>query len=77
MSLNPLPVLGALTVAALAGLAFAQGPDQAELKTRKEKKLASEFLQKAPWTTDYDKALADAKAGGKLIWAYFTRSYAP
>ena len=66
-------------VAATPALARAQGrqpPSQDELQANKEKKLAEEFLKKADWTTDYDEALAKAKESGKLIFAYFTRSYA-
>lgn len=73
---NPLPVLGALALGTLAGLASGQD-DQADLKAKKEKKLASEFLKKAAWTLDFDAAKAAAKKGDKLIFAYFTRSYAP
>ena len=32
---------------------------------------------KAKWTLDYEQALAEAKATGKPVFAYFTRSYAP
>lgn len=42
----------------------------------RDKKLAEEWLKKAPWITDYDKALAESKSSGKAIFAYFTRSYA-
>lgn len=40
-------------------------------------KLRSEFLGKAPWTTDYDRARAESAKSGKPIFAYFTRSFAP
>lgn len=42
----------------------------------RDKKLQAEFLKKAPWFTDYEKALAEAKKSGRLIFAYFTRSFA-
>ena len=35
-------------------------------------KLASPFLKKAPWFTDYDAALAAAKKRKTLIFGYFT-----
>ena len=35
-------------------------------------KLASPFLQAAPWTTDYDAARVAARAQHKLILGYFT-----
>lgn len=60
----------------LATQASAQG-SQEDLAARRDKKLKSAFLQKADWITDYDKARARAKQSGKLIFAYFTRSYAP
>lgn len=34
--------------------------------------LASPFLQKAPWCTDWDKALAAAKAQKRMVFGYFT-----
>jgi len=33
-------------------------------------------FQKAPWVMDYDKAREQAKKDGKLLFTYFTRSYA-
>jgi hypothetical protein len=50
---------------------------QEDLVKKKEKKLASKWLTKAPWITDYDQAREQAKNSGKPIFAYFTRSYAP
>ncbi len=35
-------------------------------------KLASPFLGKAPWLTDYDAALAAARQRHTLIFGYFT-----
>ncbi|MBI3272084.1 MAG: hypothetical protein HYZ53_24025 [Planctomycetes bacterium] len=58
----------------LCGATFAAAES---LEEKKAKKLESEFLKKAPWTTDYDKARAEAKKTGKAIFAYFSRSYAP
>ena len=34
--------------------------------------LASPFLQKAPWCTDWDDALAAAKAQQRMLFGYFT-----
>lgn len=48
----------------------------AELRKKYEEKLKEPFLTKAPWITDYDKALAASKQSGKLIFGFFTRSYA-
>ena len=51
-------------------------PSQEDLKKQREEKLAKEVFKKAPWSFDYDKVRAEAKAGNKLIFTYFTRSYA-
>jgi hypothetical protein len=56
--------------------ATAADPDQKALAQKRNDKLASPFLKKAPWLTDYDKARAEGRKTGKLIFAYFTRSYA-
>ena len=56
--------------------AWAQG-SQEDLKKNLEKKLDAPFLKNANWETDYDKARRKAKKDGKLIFAYFTRSYSP
>ena len=66
---------GVILTTALA--AQRQQPDQEELKARREEKLASKFLQNANWITNYDKARTEAKKSKKVIFAYFTRSYAP
>ncbi len=66
-----------LLAALLAPGLPAQEPDEAALRTGRDKKLASEFLKKAEWNLDFDKARAEAKKTGKILFAYFTRSYAP
>ncbi|MBL8724049.1 MAG: hypothetical protein JNK49_08380 [Planctomycetes bacterium] len=53
-----------------------QGPSQAELVELRTKKLAKPVFQKAPWVMDYDQARQQAKQEGKLLFTYFTRSYA-
>jgi hypothetical protein len=65
--------------ALLASLLPAQNrpqPDQARLKEQRTEKLAKPVFTKAPWVADYDKAREQAKKEGKVIFAYFTRSYA-
>ena len=61
----------------LAGAGQRTPPTQAELKQRFEIKLEGAWLKNAVWVLDYDKARVMAKASGKQIFAYFTRSYAP
>jgi len=77
MDLRPLLALGA-GVALATGVA-AQDVDskQQSLIDKRDKKLGSEFLKKAEWFTDYDKARAAAKQSKKLMFGYFTRSYSP
>jgi hypothetical protein len=65
-------VLAAALVAAIGSTAFGQS-----LEEKRDKKLASEFLKKASWSTEYEKALAESKKSGKPIFGYFTRSYSP
>ena len=54
----------------------AQKPQASDLQKKYEDKLKEPFLKKAPWITDYDKALAEAKKTGKMVFGYFSRSYA-
>ena len=65
-------VRASLLLALVAAPTLAQTPEE-----RLETKMAKPFLQNAAWETDYDKACERAAADGKLIFAYFTRSYAP
>ncbi|HYC77814.1 MAG TPA: hypothetical protein VEI02_09320 [Planctomycetota bacterium] len=70
-------LLAAVLCLGAAGLAPAQqSKSQEELVKLRDEKLQKEFLKKADWTTDYDAAKARAMKEGKLIFAYFTRSYA-
>jgi hypothetical protein len=64
--------LAAALVLAIGSSAFAQS-----LEEKRDKKLASEFLKKAAWVTDYDKAREESKKSGKPIFGYFTRSFSP
>jgi hypothetical protein len=65
--------LAAALVLALGSTA----PAQQSLEEKRDKKLASEFLKKASWITDYDKAREESKKSGKPIFGYFTRSFSP
>ncbi len=70
-----------LSIAAGLALALVVGTPalaaaQDDLVAKRDKKLAEPFLKKADWITDFDEAKAAAKNDGKLIFAYFTRSYA-
>lgn len=69
-------LLSGILLAAAASPAAAQEP-QESLKAKYEKKVGEGWFKDGGWTPDYDKAREQAKAGGKLIVAYFTRSYSP
>lgn len=69
-------VVLAVALLCAARPASAQAPSEETLKANRDKKLQSPFLAKSPWITDYDKAREEAKKAGKMIFAYFTRSYA-
>lgn len=48
-----------------------------DLEARLEAKLAQPFVKNAAWVTDYEKALEESRRSGKLVFAYFTRSFEP
>ena len=51
--------------------------EQAALRKKLESKLSEKWVSLQNWTTDYNLARKRAAQSGKLIFAYFTRSYAP
>ena len=61
----------------LALLALATIVSAQDMESRLEEKLAKDFVKNADWVMDFGAAKAKAKESGKLIFAYFTRSYAP
>ena len=75
MKLSQMIFAPALLGLALAAPAAAQ--DQEALKAKYQDKLAKEFISHGGWITDWDVARKKAKAEGKQIFAYFSRSYAP
>jgi len=60
----------------VAAPAQTQEPTQQELVAKRDEKMGLEVFKQAPWTFDFDQARADAKQQGKLIFTYFSRSYA-
>ena len=64
-------LFGPLLVLLLSSTAWAQSNEE-----KLEEKLKESWLVDGGWITDYDKAREEAKKSGKLIFAYFTRSYA-
>ena len=64
-------LFGPLLVLLLSSTAWAQSNEE-----KLEKKLKEPWLVEGGWITDFDKAQEEAKKSGKLIFAYFSRSYA-
>ena len=56
----------------LSALASAQDASRPSAEQALQAKLASPFLAKAAWLTDYDAALAAARRRNTLIFGYFT-----
>lgn len=69
-------LLAGLIAGMLVAASTASAQDDA-MRAKKASKLAEAWLKNGQWTHDYDEALSQAKTSGKLIFAYFTRSYAP
>jgi hypothetical protein len=69
-------IVAAAAAAVLAAPAACQpqGQSQEKLRALRAEKLAKPVFE--GWLTDYDAARARARKDGKLILAYFTRSYA-
>lgn len=64
-------------ILALLSAAPAQAQHQDQLKANLEKKLAKEFVESGAWRLDYDEARAEAAREKKLLFVYFTRTFAP
>jgi len=61
-------------------LALGLWASSARAQSNEEKlaeKLSKEFATKTAWVMDLDEAMKAAKESNKLIFAYFSRSYAP
>lgn len=62
--------------ALLGLLVVAASPCSAQdLEAKYKAKLAEGWIKSPAWITDYDAARKAAKEQGKVIFAYFTRSY--
>jgi hypothetical protein len=71
-----IPIALAALLATLLPAQNRSQPDQDTLKQQRTEKLAKEVFKKAAWVADYDAARAQAKKENKLLFTYFTRSYA-
>jgi len=58
-------------------LAFSATAYGQSMEERLAAKLKKPFLKNAAWVHDFAEAKRKAKAENKVIFAYFTRSYAP
>ena len=67
-----LPALGLAALLAFSSSVYAQSMEE-----RFEAKMQSAFVKNAAWETDFDAAQKKAQAENKIIFGYFTRSYAP
>ena len=79
MMIARIAVLAGLLAALFASSAFAQRAmlSQEQLKKQRADKVAEEWYTSAGWIDDYDQVREKAKESGKLIFAYFTRTYSP
>ena len=62
----------------LAGALAAQAGEvraESSLEQMRNDKLARPVFAAVTWITDFDRARSKAKQEGKLLFAYFTRSY--
>jgi hypothetical protein len=64
--------LGVMTLALLAGSAAGQSMEE-----KYKEKLQKKFVSTVAWEKTLEEAQAKAAAEKKLIFGYFTRSYAP
>ena len=75
--MNLRALLPASAIASLALVATAQAQDGDDNQAKFDAKIAQSWVANGSWTLDLDEALARAKEENKLVFAYFTRSYAP
>ena len=68
--------LAAVLFGSLAAAAPAQDAQDA-LKEKYAEKIAEPWVAHGGWGLDYEKALEESGKSGKLVCAYFSRSYAP
>ena len=66
---------GAVFALALSAVLPLSGQDA--MVEKRDKKLQQPFLKNAKWITDYDDAMKSAASQNRIIFGYFTRSYAP
>ncbi|HKE01547.1 MAG TPA: hypothetical protein VKE69_11100 [Planctomycetota bacterium] len=81
MTRSTFALVGVLALTAAPSIvALAEDPTEeqiAELKEKRDKKLASPWVKEGGWITNLDEAKKKASETGHPILAYFSRSYAP
>ena len=70
-------LLGVLGLVGAPAPAAAQGPSTDALRQNYQRKLEKPFVGKIEWVRTLAEAKERARAEGKPILGYFTRSYAP
>ncbi|MCO5169176.1 MAG: thioredoxin family protein [Planctomycetes bacterium] len=76
MKRTMLTCTGAAALLLLGVAAPAAAQDADELRRRRAAKVEEAWFTRNPWTDDFDVAKERARERGKVIFAYFTRSYA-
>ena len=71
------PLLAALVASAPAAAQSKVDPAQQRLIKLRDKKLASPFIGKSGFATTFAAAQKEAAQSKRLIFAYYTRSFAP
>ena len=71
-----LPLAMAFAIGQLSAQADAHKEQQKKFCLLRAEKMALDVFQHNGWTFDYDEARERAKKEGKVIFTYFTRSYA-
>ena len=75
--MKALTLVAPLVAAGVLALPVTAQDKQAEYQAKYEEKLKKEFIAFGGWQTDYDAVREQAAKEGKVIFAYFSRSYAP
>lgn len=70
-------ILSSLALLVTAPGLSAQGESQEELRKLYDDKIKEAWYTGGGWTADFAAAKARAKQEDKLLFTYFTRSYAP
>ena len=59
------------------GAAASSADERTDLQAKLDAKLALPFVKNGGWRLDYEAARKEAAKEGKLLFVYFTRTFAP